>query len=203
VKGQKFKFLKERLAFLHHFLKDDRQLAPETRAELLQALLSEGDLRQAQQIFTKPEKAKGHGNTAWLKYILAVAPLSWIRGTGQSPRTENSGLKGTDVGSLRKEMKKIANDLSDSEFLLKLNGMEDEVLKAPIQEAVLLAQMALSSSVDATVGAIADTLLRKKQEEQEMEVRRDIETDKKRMLSKACVNFIREANKISAGRSTS
>ena len=45
---------------------------------------------------------------------------------------------------MRKVMNKIANDISDSDFLLELKGMDDEDLKNPIQEAVALANIQLS-----------------------------------------------------------
>jgi uncharacterized metal-binding protein YceD (DUF177 family) len=62
-------------------------------------------------------------------------------------------------------MKKITNDLSDSEFLLELNGMEDEDLEAPIQEAVLLAQPTVILNRHDSEGGMTDALLRKQQEE--------------------------------------
>jgi hypothetical protein len=111
--------------------------------------------------------------------------------------------KVTDEESLRKEMNKIANDISDSKFLLGLKGIEDEDLKDPIQEAVTLASTQLASSVDATVNKLTHTVLRMQQEECKRNILHEIETERRKVLDGALAKFIRDVNKNSVGRRTS
>ena len=180
VKGHGFKFLKSRLTFICHLLREHRDVSPKKRAELINTLLSEDDLRHAQQVIKKSEKNKEPGKTS---------RLSWP--------------KATDEESLRKEMKKIASGISDSDFLLGLKGIEDEDLKDPIQEVVALANTQLSSSVDATVNKLTHTVLRMQQDECKYHIRLEVETERRKVLDSALVDFIRDINKNSVGRRTS
>ena len=187
VKGSEFKFLKERLTFLRHLLKEHKEFAPRNRTELIQALLSEDDLRHAQKVIPRSDKNKEAGTTSLLSRITAV--LSWS--------------KGTDEESLRKEMRKMATGISDRDFLLELTGIEDEDLKATTQEATVLAHTQLSSSIDATVKKMTHAVLRMQQEECKNRVQREIETERRKELSGALVNFIRDVNENSIGRKAS
>ena len=104
---------------------------------------------------------------------------------------------------MRKVMNKIANDISDSDFLLELKGMDDEDLKNPIQEAVALANIQLSLSVDATVDSLTHDVLRMQQDECKTNIQRAIETEQRKVLGGALLNFIQNINKNSVGRRTS
>jgi hypothetical protein len=109
----------------------------------------------------------------------------------------------TDEDSLRKEMKKIENDISDSDFLLELKGMEDEDLKDPIHEAVTLANTHLASLIDATVNKMTHLVLKMQQDEAKKNIRHESETEERKVLGAALVKFIQDINKNSAGRRTS
>jgi hypothetical protein len=100
-------------------------------------------------------------------------------------------------------MKKIANDISDSDFLLGLKGVQDEQLKNPIQEAVALACTQLSSSIDAMVKKLTHAVLRMQQDECKKNIQLEIETKQRKMMGGALINFIRDINKNSVGRRTS
>lgn len=187
VKAHDFIFLKNRLAFIRHLLKEHQDIAPKTRAELINALLSEDDLRHAKQVINKSEKNKEPGKTSWFPAFSAFASiLSWP--------------KVTDEDSLRKEMKKIANDISDPDFLLELKGMEDEDLKGPIHQAVTIANTHLASLIDATANKMTHAVLRMQQDECKKNVQHEVETEQRKMLGGALVNFIQDINKNSAGR---
>ena len=187
VKGSEFKFLKERLTFLRHLLKEHKELAPRNRTELIQALLSEDDLRHAQKVIPRSDKNKEAGTTSLLSRITAV--LSWS--------------KGTDEDSLRKEMRTMATGISDRDFLLELTGIDDEDLKATTQEAMVVAHTQLSSSIDSTVNKMMHVVLRIQQEVCKKGVQNEIETEQRKKLSGALVNFIRDVNENSIGRKAS
>ena len=187
VKGRDFKFLKKRLTFICHLLKEHREIAPKKRAELINALLSEHDLRHAQEVINKSDKNKEPGKTSWFSTFTSNFPWPKV----------------TDEESLRKEMNKIANDISDSEFLLGLEGIEDEDLKDPIHGAVTLANTQLASLVDATVNKLTHAVLRMQQEECKKNIQHEIETEQRKVLDGALANLIQDVNKNSVGRRTS
>ena len=187
VKGRDFRLLKRRLTFICHLLREHQDIAPEKRAELIDALLSEDDLRQAQRVINKSEKNKEPRKTSWFSTFTSI--LAWPRAT--------------DEDSLRQEMRKMASDISDSDFLLGLKGIEDEDLQGPVQEAMALANTQLSSSVDATVNKLAPAVLRMQQDECKRNIRYEIEREERKVLGGALVDFIRDINKTSAGRRTS
>lgn len=184
VKGSEFKSLKKRLAFLCHLLKEHPGLAPDKRTELIHAFLSEDDLRHAQQVIPKSDKSKDTGKPSFFSKFTAV--LSWS--------------KGTDEESLRKEMKKVASDISDSNFLLELKGMEEEDLKAAIEEAEKLAHTQLASFIDLAVNKMTHPVLKMQQDECKKSVRHEVETEERKVLDNARVNFIQDVNKNSAGQ---
>jgi hypothetical protein len=117
VKGPDFKFLKERLIFVRLILKEHQELSLGARTGLIQALLSEDALRPAQQVIAKSDNNKDSGKTSWFPKLPFI--LTWL------------SRPSTDEESLRKQMKKIAHGISDSNFVLEVTGIEDEDLKAP------------------------------------------------------------------------
>ena len=179
VKGHGFKFLKRRLTFICHLLREHRDITAKQRTELIDALFSEDDICDALLIINKSEKTK------------------------VSRKTSRLLLKFTEEESLRKEMKKIANNISDSEFLLELKDIEDEDLTNPIQEATVLAYTQLASSVDATVRKLTHAVLKMQQDECKKNIQHEVETEQRKALGGALVNFIRDVNKSSVGRRTS
>ena len=177
VKGHGFKLLKRRLAFICHLLREHPDITPKKRTELIGTLLSEDDLRHAQRVLNKSEGG-----------IAPVKP-SW----SSLPRT-------ADKEFLRKEMKRVANDISDSKFLLELKGVEDEDLKNIIQEVVALTKLQLSLSVDTTVNKLTRAVLKMQQDECNKVIQREIETEQRKVLGGMLMNFIRDINGNSAGR---
>jgi len=184
VNGRDFKFLKTRLIFICYLLREHRDIAPKQRTELIDALLSGDDLRHAQQVINKSEMNKEHEATSWFSAFTSI--LAWP--------------KDTDEESLHKEMKKLANNISDSDFLLGLGGIEDEDLKDPIQEAVAIANTQLSSSVNVTVKKLTHAVLRMQQDECKKNIQHEIETRQRNALGGVLVDFIRDVNKNSVGR---
>jgi hypothetical protein len=109
-----------------------------------------------------------------------------------------SGSKGIDETSLRKELNRITNDVSDSEFLLQLEDIKDKDLVAPIQRVVDLACTQLSSSIHAAVMKMTQAVLRMQLEECKGSIQRDIEADQRELLRGMLLKFIRDVNKISS-----
>jgi len=187
VKGTDFKRLKERLIFIRDHLKGRQELASEKRAELIQALFSEGDLHRAQQIFSKSDQHKDAGQGSWLSPLADLFSLS----------------KGRDEDSLQKEMKKLAKGVSDSDFLLDIKGITDEDLRTPVQEAEALAHTQLSSLIDRTVGKMTHAILWAQQDACKQSIRREVEANERTALGRTLVDFIRDINKCSMGRRNS
>jgi hypothetical protein len=187
IKGSDFKSLKERLLILRHLLVNNQDLDPEKRAELIRALLSDGNIHEAQKVLPNADKKKESG-------IIAKA---WriISGGQSSAESEKEVLK--------KEMKKIASNLSDSQFLLGLKSIDIEDLQPAIQEAETLAHTSLSSSIDSTVQKLTHDVLRMQQDNCEAEIRKEIHAKEARALNDALLSFIRDLNAKSAGRKAS
>jgi hypothetical protein len=176
--------------FVRHILKDHQELSPGKRSELIQALLSEDNLCHAQQVIAKSDKCNDSGKTSLFLKLTSI--LTWSSGPG------------TDEESLQKEMKKIANGVSDSDFLLEVSGIEDKDLKAPTQEAVTLAHAQLSSSIDSTVKKLTHAVLRMQQAESDKRLQHnEVEVEQSKELGNVLVNFIRNVNKAFAGRKAS
>lgn len=186
VKGHEFKSLKQRLITMRHVLEKYPELSPGEHAELIQAVLSEGDLRRTQQHFPKSNKSNQSGKSSFL--------LSAITGFF-------SGAKETDEEALRADVKKMSS-ISDSNFLLQLKGVHDKELEVPIQTAVDLACSQLSSSIDTTVERMTHAVLQMQQDECNRRTRLEIETETRDLLNGKLADFIQVINKVSHGRRT-
>ena len=187
IKGHDFKSLKERLLLVRYLLSKNRDLDPEKRKELIKVLLSEGNLHEAQKMIPNSEK-KG-----LLSKALRVVPPFF----GGQSGTES------DVEVLKKEMKKIASAVSDSEFLLGLKSIEIEDLRPAIQEAETLAHTSLLSLIADTVKKMTHAVLHMQQDICKKEIQKNIQTKTARVMRGALVNFIRDLNAKSAGRKNS
>jgi DNA polymerase III delta prime subunit len=188
IKGHEFKSLKERLITVRHLLQKHPEAGPGKRTELIHAVLSEDNLRRAQQIFPKSDKNNQSGKTLSL--------LSTITGFF-------AGSKETDEESLRTEVKKKTSSVSDSDFLLQLKGVDDKDLEAAIQVAVDLACNQLSSSIDTAVKKMTHAVLRMQEDECKKSMQREIETEERKELSGRLADFIHTINEVSARRRTS
>jgi hypothetical protein len=102
-------------------------------------------------------------------------------------------LKSDAYGKLGKK-KKALNDISDSDFLRELEGMQDQGLSTPIHDVMVLVHAYLSSLIDATVNTMTYAVLQMQQEECKKSVRHEIETEEKKALDDILVKFIRDVN---------
>ncbi|KAN0136209.1 hypothetical protein V8E53_006069 [Lactarius tabidus] len=190
IKGSDFKFLKERLLLVRHLLGKNQELDPEKRAELIQTLFSEDSLNEAQKLLPNPDKKKDYGLIT--KSLRILQPLFGGQ-SSMEPEEE----------SLKREMKKIASAISDSEFLLGLESMKIDGLQCAIQGAETLAHASLSSSIDDTVTKLTNAVLHMQQDSCNKEIQKEILTKEARALEKSLVYFIRDLNAKSAGRKKS
>jgi hypothetical protein len=183
IKGSDFKSLKERLTFVRHLLAKHQDLSSEKRAELIQALISEGDLHHAQKVLPKSDKNKESATSSWFSKAKSILSLS----------------KGTDEESLKAEMKTIvASGVSDPDFLFELKTVDDDDLKSAIQEAFVLAQTQLSSSIDTAVKKMTHAVSRMQVDYCKKAVQHEMESEKRKMLDDVLLEFIREINANSA-----
>ena len=189
VRGSDFKFLKERILLARHLLGKNRDLDPEKRAELIQVLLFEGDLHEAQRMLPGSDKKKEAG---LLTRVLRVLP--------SLPLFSGSSTEWEEEDALKREMRKITRGVTDSQFLLGLKSLEIEGLQPAIQEAETLAHTSLSSAIDAVVKQLTHAVLRMQQDSCIKEIEKAVQMEESRVLSDALVDFIRDINAKSAGR---
>jgi hypothetical protein len=186
VKGEKFKSLKENVAFARHLLNEHRDIGPEKRTELVRALFTEGVFRH-----TRPKSRKNrqgrNGKTSLFKKLNGILPR----------------LRATNEESLRSEMKNIADSISDADFLLELKGVENEDLGFKAQEVVGIAHTQLTSLIDATVNQMACDVLGMQEEECKRKIQHEIKAKQREVLSVARMKFIRDINSKSTGQRTS
>lgn len=173
VNESEFKSLKERLLAVRHLLEKYPELSPGRRTELIQTALSEDSLQRALQISPEPS--------------LLSRPSGF-----------SSGLKDT-----KKKAKKITSGVSDSDFLLQLNGIHDKDLGAPIRRVVDLACTQLSYSIDAAVRKMTHDMLQMQQKECKGSIEYEIRAEERKALRGTLMKFIRDVNTISAARGTS
>jgi hypothetical protein len=155
---------------------------------------------------TKFRSLKEQLNAKGVQPVLSKSDKKKERGKrfSFSKRFSNS-LRSTNTGeeTSQKEVTKLPSDISDSDFLLDLKGIQDVDLAAPIHEAMLLAQSYLSSLIDSTVGTMTYDVLKMQQEEHKRRVRRQIEAEEKEALDSILIDFIRKVNIKSTARKTS
>ncbi|KAI9434837.1 hypothetical protein H4582DRAFT_1855657 [Lactarius indigo] len=188
VKGSDFKFLKERLMLVRHLLGKNQDLDPEKRGELIRALLSEGNLHEAQKMLPNSEKKE----SGLIAKALRIVPFF---GGHSDVESEEEALK--------QEMKKIARAVSDSDFLLGLKSIEIEGLQPAIQEAETLAHTSFSSLIDTTVKTMTHAVLNMQLDTCKKEIQKDVQAKEARALSDALLDFIRDLNSKSVGRRNS
>jgi hypothetical protein len=162
-------------------LEKHRRLVPEKRVQLVQSLLS-GDFDSAQGILQETKKFAA-------MFAMVATPFSSLF---PSP-SDGPG------GHLKKEMKSIAADLSDSRFLFDLKSVRDEALQPIIQDIQLLSHSLLSSSIDTTVGAMAREAAAMQREALRMTIQHEFESEEMRLQNDALKELIRKVNAFSAG----
>jgi hypothetical protein len=151
---------KLRLVSVQHLLEKHPRLRPERRTQLVQHLLR-GDFDNAHLIL----QAQGSKRFSSV-FNLVTSPLSVFL---PSP---------SDVGSLKREMKSLAARISDSQFLLDMKDVDDEVLRPMGLEIEILSQHEVSRR----------------------NLQHEIESGERRLQSEALLELIRKLNILSAGR---
>ena len=172
IKGHEFKSLKERLIAV-------RYLGEIHRTELIQRFFSENNNQRTQPMFPR------FGKTSSL----------WSTYSGFPSRSNEIYEE-----SLRADVREEISSISDSSFLLQLKGVDDKKLEAPIKEAMDLACIQLSSSIERTVKKMACAVLRMQQDECKRLVRHDIETEERKVLDGKLADFIQAINQVFHGR---
>jgi hypothetical protein len=175
-----FEAQKLRIVSVQRLLEKHPGLRPERHTQLVQSLLR-GDFDNAQSIVQESKR---------LSFVttLVTSPLSFFR---PSP---------SDGGSLKREMKSLAARISDSQFLLEIKVVDDEVLRPVIQEIEILSHSLLSSIIDTTAGTMARAVVAMQHEDFGRNLRYETESGERRQRSEALVAFIRNLNTLSAGR---
>jgi len=167
---------------VQHLLENHPRLRPERRTQLVQSLLR-GDFDNAQSILQAQESKR-----LSFPLRLVTSPLSVFL------PSHNDGI------SLKREMKSLAARISDSQFLLEMKNVDDEVLRPVIQEIEILSHSLLSSIIDTTAGTMARVVVAMQHEVFRKNLQYEIESGEWRQQSEALVAFIRKLNTRSAGR---
>lgn len=172
TKGRDFRHLKSSLISLWHLERDHKSVRRpgETRSALIQALVVEHDFQQAFQLIRKTTNAI----TRWF----------W-----SNPRRGES---------FEHDMKKKASQVSDSQFLQQLESRNDEDLRSAAQDAKVLAQTELSSSIATVVKTLTQNVLEMQKDICGRQVQLQSEHDEREVLKNVLVEFIREINRKSA-----
>jgi hypothetical protein len=164
------------LVSVRHLEEKGLHLHPEKRDQLVQSLLG-GDFNNAQCILQETKKFASV--RAFFSAVLS------------SP---------SDGRLLKKEMKSLAADLSDSQFLLQMKGVQDEALHPMIRDIEVLSYSLLSSSIDATVGAMTGAVVAMQKEVSKTTIRHEIESEEMKLRNEALEDLIRKINARSVGR---
>jgi hypothetical protein len=176
--NSRFEFLKLHLNSLLYLFEKSQRLDSKGRAELIQAVLFEGNFLRAQEMILKLEKKRWFSTITW--------PLF--------PRHVPS------EDSLERKMKTLAAGLSDPQFLLVMKGVEDDDLRWAIEELEVLAHEQLASSIDDTVKIMAPAVLKMQQDLCGKKIQHEVESEERKSRSNALVKFIQDINAQSVGR---
>ncbi|KAI0302831.1 hypothetical protein B0F90DRAFT_1809754 [Multifurca ochricompacta] len=170
-----FESRKLRLIAVHHLLEKNQTLQPEMRAELIQTLLFEGDFHRAYHMLPTSNVKKRSTMGTW-----AVGSLF----SGSSDSED----------SFNKDMRIFAANVPDSQFLLEMKGAENEEMRPVILEVEALAHAQLASSIDATVKSMTRAVLVMQQDYCRKSIQHEMESEERKLLSQALVEFIRDIN---------
>jgi hypothetical protein len=176
-----FKDLKRDVISLWHLQEKHGPLHPATRSDLVQALLVEHNFQRALQLFEKPEvNTNGSG--------MVTRVVSYFRGEEES---------------FKSQMRTAASNLPDSQFLQRLESLDDPELQSTVRNAKALAQKGLSKSIGAVVRKMTHVVLAMQEDHCRMFVQAEVENEEMKVLDDVLVEFIREINTKSAARRTS
>ena len=171
---------KLRLVSVQHLLGKHQRLRRKKRTKLVQSLLR-GDFNSAQRILEGPNRSS----------VVFTLVASAVGACSPSPSIDET-LKG--------EMKSLSARLSDSQFLLGIKDVNDEVLQPMIQEIEALSYSLLSPLIDTTVDSMAHAAMTLRQGVFKRNIQHDIESDEMKRRSEELIVFVRELNAQSAWR---
>ncbi len=179
-----FQAWKLRLVSVRYLLGKHRHLRPERRADLIQSLL-EDDFNHVLWLLQDDEISPVFG------LLVAAVGALLSRGVELEP---DALLSPVIAESLKREMKVLAAQLSDSQFLLELKGVDDEDLLSVVQDIEALAHYLFSSLIDETVEAMARTVTTMQQKHCRRSIRDELNRKEMNLQNKVLVEFIRELN---------
>jgi hypothetical protein len=166
---------------VRHLLDKHQNLPTETRSELIQALLK-GDFYRAQYLLSKTDGKKSADSGGW--------------GVGNL-------FSGSSGDYLNRDIRMLAGNISDSQFLVDMNGITDTETRSAIQEIEALAHAQLATAIDATVKAMTRNILAMQLDYCTRSIQHEMESDGRKSLNKALADFIRDVNAQSTGRGDS
>lgn len=172
---------KLRLISIRSLLEKHRPLHPEIRSDLIQKILFEGNFWHAQQILTRLEDKK--------------SPNVGMRGTGSR---FHGPIASEDT--LKREMKKLAASVSDSQFIHDMKKIGDEEMRTVIEQVENLVYEQLGYSIDKAVGAMTRVVLDMQKKRCRKSMQLKVEIEGKKLLKAALTEFIRDINALSVGR---
>lgn len=184
-RNREFEARKLRLVSVQQ-LKEHQHLRPERRADLIQSLL-QGDFDRAQRLLSDDKK-----------------PATILRIIFPSLGTRLPSHSGAEP--LKKKMKDFATQLSDSQFLFQLKGLDDKEVVPKIQNIEILAHSLLSSLIDETVDSMTHEMVVRQQDNCRSAIRDELRIEGMKLQNEVLVEFIRELNELnaqSAGRQDS
>ena len=161
---------------VRHLLDKHRNLPTDTRSVLIQTLLK-GDFHRAQNILSKIDGKKGSDSGGW-----------------------GSLFSGGSGDNLNRDMRMLAGDISDSQFLLDLNGISDTDTRSAIQDIEALAHAQLASAIDATVKGTTRSVLAMQLESCTRSIQHEMESEGRKSLNAVLAEFIRDINAQSSKR---
>jgi len=102
--------------------------------------------------------------------------------------------------SLNRDMRMLAGSISDSQFLLDIQGVTETETRPVIQEIEVLAHAQLGSFIDATVKAMTRNVLTMQQEYCTRSIQHEVESEERKSLNNSLLEFIGDVNAQSSGR---
>lgn len=169
---------KLRLVSVQHILGKHPRLRRKKRAKLIQSLLR-GDFNSAQRILEEQKRS-----SVVFSFVASAV------GACSPPPSDDETLEG--------EMKSLSARLSDSQFLLEMKDVNDEVLRPMIREIEALSHSLLSPLIDTTVGAMTHAVMALQKDVFRRNIQHDIENDEMKRQNQGLAEFVRELNAQSA-----
>jgi len=171
---------KLRLVAIRSLLERHQPLHPEMRSDLIQRILFEGNFWHAQQILTKLEDKK--------------SPNIGTRGIGSR---FHGSIGGEDA--LKRAMKTLAANVSDSQFLLDVKEIGDKEMRTVIEQVETLVYEELGYLVEKTVQTITRVVLDMQKKRCRKSIQQKIESQEKDLLKGGLTEFIRDISALSVG----